>query len=867
MIRARILAPFALLAASATAPAQKSPEEFLGFPVGADRLLARYPQIVEYLRHLDEASEWIRVVPLGDSTLGNPLVMAIFTTPENFKWLDRYREISRRLADPRGLSPEGVETLVRDGKSVCLITCNIHSTEVASAQMAMEFAWKIATGKTPWDRERILGETIALLVPSTNPDGQILVSEWYDRWKGTSYDGGPMPWLYHHYAGHDNNRDWFMFNLRETRLVSDVYYNTWCPQIVLDEHQMGSTGPRFFVPPFAEPANPNIHPLVWRGLATVGAHLAHRLEQNGRAGVTDSALYTAWWEGASIMTPWWHHIVGALTEAASARIATPIYVEPNELQDRHDYAPHEVTVRHPNPWKGGWWRVRDIVEYELDASFALVEVSSLYAKDFLRNRARMALDATDDGRAGNPFAFLVPPGQHDPVEAAHLVEVLQLGAVEVHEAAAPFEAAGRTWSAGTFVVRMDQPHGAYAKDLLEVQRYPDRRLYPGGPPVRPYDVTGWTLGLQMGVEVVEVERPFEAEVTRLEGPRYPDGGIDGEGEAWILGTETNASFAVANRALLAGAEAFRALPRGAGTVDGEVAPGTWYFRPGPGADAAAVRAALESAAGEFHVRVRAASPPSGPALRVRRPRVGLYKPWVASMDEGWTRLLLERFAFDFRNLDNAAVQAGNLRDSVDAIVLPDISSKTIQHGDRDSDEGLSRYPPEYQGGIGKQGVEALRAFVEKGGTLVCLGDSSEFAIEKLELPVKNALAGVAEGEFLCPGAILRIETDPSLPLAFGMPREAAAFFDRSPAFTTSVPSGRFERRVVASYPARDPLLSGWLIGEERLSRRAAVVGVDVNLGRVVLIGFRAQHRLQSTGTYKFVFNALFGAGAEETKLP
>ncbi|HKB16056.1 MAG TPA: M14 metallopeptidase family protein, partial [Planctomycetota bacterium] len=582
---------------ASVSPAQKSPEEFFGFPMGADGRLARHPQIVEYLKHLDAASDWMTLETLGDTTLGNPMVMAVFTAPENFERLARIKQVASLLADPRMLAPGEIESHVKEGKSIALITCNIHSTEVASAQMACELAWRIVVNRCPFDRAAVLKETVFLLIPSTNPDGQILVSEWYDRWKGGEWEAGPMPWLYHVYAGHDNNRDWFMFNLKETRLVSDVYYRSWMPQLVLDEHQMGSTGARLFVPPFAEPANPNVPPLIWRGLALLGSNMAMRVEQRGRPGVVDRAYYTAWWEGASIMTPWWHNIVGALSEMASCRIASPAYVEPNELTASRGFDAYEPSLSYPNPWKGGWWRLRDIVDYELDLSFAFVETAARHREDFLRNRVRMALDAVE--RRGSPRAFVIPAAQHDPVAAADLVEVLRLGGVEVFAAAAPFTADGKSYAAGSFVVPLAQPNGLYAKDLLEIQRYPDLREFRGGPPVRPYDMAGWTLGLQMGVETVPVDRIERASLNLLETTPYPPSAIAGTGPTWSVGPETNASFLLANRLLTAGAEVYRVLPQ---TKEGAPEPGTWLLRAPEGSDAAAFRQTLAKSLEETHLR-------------------------------------------------------------------------------------------------------------------------------------------------------------------------------------------------------------------------------------------------------------------------
>ena len=348
--------PLLLAAAFPAAAAIPSPEAHLGFPIGADRKLADYDQIIGYFQALARASDRVELLDVGKSSLGRTLWMAVISSPANLAAADRHREIAAKLADPRGLSEAEIEELVAEGKAIVLVTCNIHSTEIGASQMAMEWAYELAATDDPqW--ESVLDDVILLLFPSINPDGTQMVVEWYREWLGTDHEGGRMPWLYHHYAGHDNNRDWFMLNLPETRAVNRVLYHDWFPQVYLDEHQMGSTGPRIFVPPFQDPIGANIHPLIWRLTDLFGTEMAVRLQEAGRTGVIDNFAYDGYWPGGTMNTSWWKNVTGLLTEVASVRIATPIRIEENELSGGRKGLPeYRSQINFPEPWPGGWWR-------------------------------------------------------------------------------------------------------------------------------------------------------------------------------------------------------------------------------------------------------------------------------------------------------------------------------------------------------------------------------------------------------------------------------------------------------------------------------------------------------------------------------
>ncbi|MGA7616873.1 MAG: M14 metallopeptidase family protein, partial [Thermoanaerobaculia bacterium] len=499
----RRIASFILVffaAISLSAAAIPSPSQFLGFEVGADRTLADYHQIDAYFHALEKASPRVAVESLGKSTLGNDMLMVVVSSEANMKNLSRIKEISRRLADPRGLSAGELDSLVKEGKAVVLVTCNIHSTEIASSQMAMEWAWSLATATDAQTMAR-LDDVVLLLVPSLNPDGQIMETEWYRKWLGTKYEGGRMPWLYHPYVGHDDNRDWFMLTQKETRNMSRAIYHEWFPQVFVDEHQMGSEGPRMFIPPFSDPMDPDVNPLIWREVNLIGANMALRLEQAGKAGLIYGYSFDAYWMGGTRNTGWWKNITGLLLEIASAKMATPVYVEPTELRGGSkglsDYRPQ---VNFPNPWRGGWWHLRDIMDYERIASDALLEIASRRREDLLRDiaaRANAAIATAGEG------GWRIPADQRDRPTAVHLARILADHNVEVYVA-----------ENGDFWIPASQPYSRFVEELLEPQRYPEVRMTGATDILPPYDVATWTLPLMMGVEAKKVQQ-LPAPVAKL----------------------------------------------------------------------------------------------------------------------------------------------------------------------------------------------------------------------------------------------------------------------------------------------------------------------------------------------------------------
>jgi hypothetical protein len=814
----RSLSPFLFVAAltlvagsipAASARAQgarvPTPELVLGYRVGADRKLADWGEITGYFAKLAAATPAVSIETLGKSTMGKPLIAAIVSTPENVRRREEIFAAQRQLADPRILKAADEAALYAHQPAVLVIQCNIHADEIASSQMVMELAYRLATNDT---LQAELKNAVVILIPSVNPDGEQMIVDWYRSQLGTKWEGGEMPWIYNKYTGHDDNRDWFMMTQVETKLVTHALYREWLPEIFYDVHQMGAEGARLFVPPFLDPVDPNIDPLIVRGIGLIGAEMSSALESKGKAGVVDHAVYDMWWHGGARSTPARHNMIGLLTEAASVKVATPIVQVDSELTGHERGLPkYERTVDFPNPWKAGRWTLRDIVDYELIASEALVHLASAERERYVRDFVTLGRREIAMGESDSVKAWKIPGKQRDPSAAMALVGALMLGGVDI------------AYTDSGFVVPMAQPFRAHAKDLLEIQHYPRRLLWPGGPPEQPYDVTGWTLPLQMGVRVDPL-------ATLPAAKPFPDliEARDLQGMTIIHAQHTD-----------------------------EYAEIAWSLTHKK-------KVTVNSGANRYTLS--------------KLPRIAVYRPWTGNMDEGWCRWVLEQFHLPYVSLTDSVAKAGKLRDHFDVLLVPDMSLREMRDGNSPAES-----PPRYAGGLGTAGIDAIREFVTNGGTLVLLDHASELATESLGVPVKRIVvprrltdetrsrapeAGESTEPLYAPGSILRVLVDTTNAVAFGMPDTAAVYFTNSVTFDVVAAS---QVRVIARYPERgeDILLSGYLQGASQIAGKAAAVSAPVGRGHVVMFGFRPQHRGQSYGTFRMLFNALLAGGGSATR--
>ncbi len=814
------------------------PSTVLGIEIGADSILADWSQIGTYFSTLARQSDAVRLDTIGRTTLGKPMLLATITAPQHHRRLEAIRQHQAELADPRRLSAALEDSLIRSMPAVVFINNNIHSTEVASSQFSMILAHRLAS--EPRYR-RVLENVVVLMTPSANPDGLDTVVAWYRQHKGTRFEGGPLPWLYHPYVGHDNNRDWFMLTQVESQAIARVLYQEWFPAVVWDVHQMGISGPRLFVPPFSDPVNPNIDPIVVEAINLVGSAMAASVYDAGKTGVAHQTRFDLWWHGGFRTVPARHNMIGILSEAASARLASPIFQSPEALRQG------DRGVNYPGPWEGGWWRLGDIIEYELLAADGLLQLVAAQRESFVRRFVTLGKRAIAAGEVGSPHAFLLPPEQRDRGAEAALLRALMGAGIEIRRATEPFVADGDRYPAGTVVIPLAQPFRAHVKDLLEPQAYPDRRQYPGGPPIPPYDAAGWTLSMQLGLDVRTIAQPFDVPTEIVSTVQPRPGVVHGSGSQWVLTNRAAAESRTIGDALRMGGRAW--VTRTPVEVTGTTLPAgsvVLELSARPERLAALVRDHAE-AYGFDAWGARGLRPSGGVVERV--PRIGLYKPWAASMDEGWTRWVLEQNGIPYVTVTDSMIRAGRLDRRLDVLLLPDVGANTILRG-----YPASIVPARYAGGIGEPGAAHIVDFVRRGGTLVTLDGSSDFAIAQLELPVHNGFGqrrGMPDADdFYAPGSVFAVDVWTGTPLTSGVDSTAFVYFANGVAFDAAEPATVLARYVDA------PLRSGYALNEEQLAGKAALVDVRVGSGRAILFGFRPQHRGQTHGTFKLLFNAL-----------
>ncbi|QIP12401.1 peptidase M14 [Spirosoma aureum] len=850
------VALFSGLAAMAQVP---KPADVFGFEPGADYKLANYKMLMDYYQRLDKASNRVQMVTIGKSVLGKPLLLLMVSSEANMKQLDHWRSVSEQLSRAK-IDDAQARSLAASGKAIVWVDAGMHASEVASAQMMPELAYRMATEESS-EMKKIRDQVVALLMVEMNPDGLDIVADWYNGNLGTPFETTQPPWLYHHYVGHDNNRDWFTNNMPETKAVSEVLYNQWYPQIVYNHHQTSPAWTRIFIPPFANPVNPQIHPAVTAGVNLVGTAMASRFAIKRMPGVVSQLRFSMWWNGGMRTVPYYHNQIGILTETAHAT-PSPRFYPPDSLPKTVGQGVTAATtgteIFYADPWKGGQSHFRDAVNYMEEASMATLVLAADKREEFLYNIYRMGRDAIEAAGKGKPYAYIIPTEQWDKGEALNLVNMFRQSGVEVHRATQPFQVNNMSYAAGSYVIYGGQAFSPYVVDLMEKQVHPNQRLYPGGPPIPPYDLAGWTLPMQMGVSVAKIGTAFKAETELIKGlaPVVAGQVAESAGYGYLLSRNQNASVMAVNR-LLKDGELVSIMPASTQSTD----PKNFLIEKGASTDAR-----IQKLAKELGVSFTAvASKPATVGKPLKLPKIGLYKSWVANMDEGWTRWLMETYGFPVDTLHDADIAKKDLS-AYSAIIIPDQEVKRILNG-----HAANTMPAQYVGGLGLGGTVALQQYVSNGGTLVAFDGASDFAIELFGLPVKNVTDGLSSQQFYIPGSLIRTVIDTKHPLAYGMQPEAAAAFSNSRAFEVirqvregeggreevkAAPEPKVE--VIASYAKKELLMSGWALNEDKyIAGKAAVVRAYQGKGTIVLFGFSPQFRGQPRGTYKLIFNTLY----------
>lgn len=834
-----------------------TPEAHLGRPLASDLALPDWNEVRSYFEELDRASPRVSSQYVGKTTEGRDFQLVTISAESNLRDLERLRGYAKLLADPRGATPAQRDEALARGKVFLFVSCAMHATECAAPQFAMQLAHDLATSDAePWKSAR--ESCVVLLAPSLNPDGLDDVVGWYRRVVGTPYEAAELPKLYQRYAGHDNNRDWFTLTQAETRIVTRLLYSEWFPQVYWDVHQQGSGAERFFVPPFRDPLNPNLDPSIVGAINLLGVRAQLDMTREGKTGVATGGTFDMWWNGGNRNVPVRHNIVGLLTEAASSRLASPIFQEAGALRAPDGTGAYAPSNAFPAPWPGGWWRVRDIVDYELAFARSLLASLSRERELFLRN----ALEAADRtlalGPDEAPQAWIVPADQRDPGATRRLVDVLLATGIELEVAEELLRADGREYAAGSIVIRRAQPYGIHVKDLFDVQRYP------AGDP--PYDVAGWTLPFLFGVRRVEVVDAVEGGTRRVTSIDEACAGLERRDLGRdVLSLRDSDAWKRAFELLRGGTKlVYRSSGEHAGTLASAGAS-----RDDDAHDASTEQPTQSKGANDERVPSKASGSAAHAPLEIPSlPRIGLYAPWTGSMDEGWTRWVFDTHGLPFTTVRNEMLRAGSLADFVDVLVIPSLAARELDLG-----RAPMSAPEELTGGLDPEGAVAVEEFVRGGGTLVTLGSSSRWAIDLLRLPLVDVLGEAEAKDFSCPGSVLRVVPEAKHAVTADLDASVPVFFSRGLAFremtekereTSSSPKSQTPVDVLARYAPSRVLLSGWIKNPEAIAGKAAWARVAHGRGAVHLFGFRPQFRGWSQAAFHLLFRAVvLGRGTRE----
>jgi len=947
--------------AAQTAPKVTAPNDAFGFNIGDDYQMASYTQLAAHWKKLAAESDRMKLVSIGKTEEGRDHWMAIISSPANIRNLDHYKEISSKLAHAEGVTEQQARELAREGKAVVWIDGGLHASETVGSQQLMETVYQLVS-RTDAETMRFLNDVIVLCVPA-NPDGQELVANWYMR--GSENPNAPLkesrqrsmnglPRLYAKYIGHDDNRDFYMSNMRETTNMNHQMFREWFPQIVYNHHQTGPAGAVIFMPPFRDPFNYNFDPLVPLGIELVGTAMHSRLVAEGKGGsaMRTGANYSTWWNGGLRTVTYFHNMIGILTEIIGSPTPMTIPLVAEKQLPQGDW---------PLPVVPQEWHYRQSIEYEMTNNRAILDLASRYRETFLFNFWRMGMNSIEKGsrdywtvtpkriaaleaaaaanpapaggggrggrggRGGgggqmaaggdaavgggsfgmaartlpaelynsvlhdpkmrDPRGYIIPSDQADLANATEFVNALLKTGITVMKASAQFQVAGKTYPAGSYVIKTAQAFRPHVMDMFEPQDHPNDFAYPGGPPKRPYDITGWTLAYQMGVQFDRVlDAVPDGPYTKISGllPPPPSSVMGPSSPAgYLVSHKVNNSFIAINRLLKAGADVY--WLKKAQTADGQdLGTGAIWV---PASSAA--RGVLEKTAKDAGVPVYAvAQAPTGDALKLKPIRIGLYDQYGGSMPSGWTRWLFEQYEFPFERVYPSTLDAGDLRARFDVLVFADGAIRRGTATGRGGGGGggfaapdPATLPPEYNGIVGRisddKSMPQLKKFVESGGSIVTIGSSTSLA-EVFGLPVKSYLTekgpdgkdrAVPPEKFYIPGSLLRANIDNNNPLAYGMPKQADVFFDNSPVFRLEPDAELKHTSAVAWFSGSEVLDSGWAWGQQYLDGGTAVAEASVGEGKVMLLGPEVNFRDQPHGTYKLLFNGLYYGSAKAMALP
>ena len=856
-----------ILQASLFAVSQiQAPKDYFGFEPGSDRELFSYEELIGYLQKLDDASGMVKMLEIGTSPMGKPMYACFVSSEENINNLDRLKEINRELALDPDLTDKEQQNLVNEGKVFFLATLSMHSNEVGPSQSAPVITYELITNSALNNQNSALNEVVYMFVPCHNPDGMDMIVDNYKKYKGTKYEGSALPGVYHKYVGHDNNRDFITLSQSDTKAISAVIDTGWFPQVMIEKHQMGSGGVRYFVPPPHDPIAENVDADVWNWISVFGTAMMKDMTEQGQTGIAQQYLFDDYWPG-STETCIWKNVIGMLTEGASVNIATPVYIEPNELvvggKGLSDY---EKSINMPAPWPGGWWKLGDLVAYEKSSTYSIINTAAKHKEEILTFRNDMCRKEVKKGMTEAPYYYLIPKNQYDPGEMVRLVKLLMEHGVQVYETGDRVKMGDQEAMPGDVVIPLAQPYRAFIKEVMEKQVYPVRHYTPGGEIMKPYDITSWSLPLHNGVDVKEIDQ-FNPELNKnlkkIEGEYDLKQGLKTEFWGLALPVERNESFKAAFFARSLGLPVDRLTEPV--TYNGKTINTGSFIVYG-----LSKKGDLDCLYGIMDADpVFLDSKPSYTSEKLTIPRIALVETNMHDIDAGWTRFLFDTYYIPYKVVKPGDFEKTDFKASYDVVIFPWNDKDILMTGKYKGEENtyyISRYPPEFTKGIGEKGYDNLMQFLDDGGLIISWGEStdlftgilkikrSETETEEFQLPYNNIARQLVGLDV--PGSFVRVQLKDGHPITLGMPDETGVFYRSDPVFVTSQPNFDCDRRVIGFFPEKDILLSGYAEKEELIGEKPGLIWLRKGKGQLVLFAFDPIFRASTAADYKLLFNAL-----------
>jgi len=856
-----------LLLLSAGMHAQiKQPADFFGFQPGSDRNLFLYEELIKYFDVLDQASDRVKLIQIGQSPQGRPMYLAFISSEENISRLDILKGYNRKLALNDQLSEQEEEQLISDAKVFVLATLSMHSVEVGPSQASPLIAYDLATTNDP-EKINILNNIVFMLNPCHNPDGMDMVVNHYRKYKGTKYEGSSMPAVYHKYVGHDNNRDFVTLSQEDTKAISRIYSLDWYPQVMVEKHQMGATGVRYFVPPVHDPIAENVDAEVWNWTGVFGSNMMRDMTKEGLAGVTQHNMFDDYWPG-STETCIWKNVIGMLTEGASAKVATPVYVEPNELEvDGKGLSDYKKSINMPLPWEGGWWHLSDIVRYEMVSMMSILKTASMHREEILKFKHRLTASEVNKGRTEAPFYYLFPRKQHDYSELVCMVNLLKEHGVKVFSLTRDVVSGNSVYEAGSVVVPLAQPFRSFIKEVLEKQEYPVRHYTPGGEIIKPYDIASWSLPLHFGVASVELDTripDLENNLQEITGNFSLNEYNKADVPVAVFPVSNNESYKAAFMAAEKGLNISRttavdeingiSIPKGSFIIRDD--------RKNPGI--------LNEIISQLSVAP--VTVPDGTVLAsglLSIPRIALIETNFQDTDAGWCRYVLDSYHISYKIVKPGDFAGLSFSDQFDVVIFPNASKSILMDGkySRGGEYRITNIPPEYTAGMGKEGLNKLLNFIEQGGIIISWERSAELfegplqiengnVKEDFQLPFSDISSQLTKEGLYCPGSLIKLELLADHPVTLGMDKNAGVFYRGEKVFSTSVPFFDMDRRVIGTTPQKEILLSGYMEKEELMGDRSMLIWIKKGQGQLILFGFNPVFRASTHGAYKLLFNSL-----------